>query len=77
MIKDDARTSRNIEQAYNNKLYIVTRHVIYQPEHSTNAGYYAMPIYHTIDNMTKVGRYHHMTGKDVNRLIGFELVNDL
>ncbi len=77
MIKDTATTSRNIEQAYNNKKYIITGNKIYQPFYSVNAGYYANCVYTSKGTMTGQGRFYHYTGKQVNHLIGIELLNNL
>ena len=78
MIKDNATISRNIEQAYNNNKYIVSFKTVYQPFYSVNAGFYAMPVYREPSgNMTLAGRYFHMTGEQVNKLIGHELLNNL
>ena len=77
MIKDNAKTSHNIEQAYNDKKYIVKSHVIYQPFYSVNGGYYAQPVYKTSDKLTGRGRFLHYTGSQVNHLIGLEHFNNL
>ena len=77
MIKDNEKTSRDIEKAYENKKYIVTYKSVYQPFYSVNAGYYANKVYTSKGNMTRAGRFFHMTGKEVNHLIGIELLNDL
>jgi hypothetical protein len=77
MIKDNEKTSRNIEQAYNNKKYIVAYKTVYQPFYSVNAGYYANKVYTSKENMTRAGRFFHMTGEQVNKLIDIELLNNL
>lgn len=77
MIIDNNKTSRNIEQAYNANKYIVTSRVIYQPFYSVNAGYYAQPIYKSRENLIGPGRFVHCTGDQVNRLLGFNHVNNL
>ena len=78
MIKDSATTSRNIEQAYNNKKYIVSYDKVYQPMYSQAQGqFYAIPVYTSKGNMTLRGRYFHMTGQAVNHLIGYELLAEL
>lgn len=77
MIKDTDTISRNIEKAYNEGKYIVNNKTVYQPFYSVNAGFYALPVYRSNVNMTLAGRFFHMTGQAVNRLIGYELLNDL
>ena len=77
MIKDNAKTSHNIEKAYNEKKYIVAYKTVYQPFYSVNAGYYALPVYKANGNMTLAGRYFHMSAKAVNNLIGKELLAEL
>ena len=77
MLKDTNTMSRNIEEAYNDKKYIVNNKKVYQPFYSVNAGYYASCVYTSKNNMTLQGRFFHMTGKEVNKLINHELLNDL
>ena len=80
MIKDNATTSRNIEKAYQDNKYIVTSRVIYQPFYSVNAGYYAQPVYRLPRGEMQFigsGRFIHASGEHVNRLIGFEHLNNL
>ena len=79
MIKDNAKTSHNIEKAYNEKKYIVAYKTVYQPFYSVNAGFYAMPVYRSTDKLglTLRGRFFHQTGDQVNRLIGHELLAEL
>ena len=79
MIKDTATTSRNIEKAYNDKKYIVAYKTVYQPFYSVNAGFYAMPVYQSTEQMglTLRGRFFHQTGDQVNSLIGFDHFNNL
>lgn len=78
MIQDNSKISRNIEQAYNDKKYIVTYRTVYQPHYSVNAGYYATPVYTSqAENLTRAGRYFHFTGDQVNKLIGFNLLLNL
>ena len=77
MIKDNERTSRDIEKAYHSKKYIVNYRTIYQPFYSVNAGYYAMPVYKAKGNITRPGRFFHHTGDYCNELIGIKLLNNL
>ena len=77
MITDNTKTSRNIKEAYHNNKYIMTCKKVFQPMYSVNAGYYAMPVYTSKENMTKQGRFFHFTGSEVNRIIGIELLNNL
>jgi len=77
MIKDNNKTSRDIEQAYHNNKYIVAYKTVYQPFYSVNAGYYAQKVYTSKENMTRAGRFFHMTGEQVNHLIGLNLLNNL
>lgn len=85
IIRDNDKTSRNIEQAYNEKKYIVSYRSIYQPFYSANAGgYYAMEVFYKPKDatggyvpLTLAGRYFHYTGEQCNHLIGIELLNNL
>lgn len=77
MIKDTSKISRNIEQAYHNKKYIVTGNYVYQPFYSVNAGYYANKVYNSKERLTLRGRFIHCTGDGVNHLIGLKLLNNL
>lgn len=77
MIKDTDTISRNIPLAYINKKYIVTGNKVFQPFYSINAGYYAQCVYTAKSNITRPGRFFHFAGKEVNRIIGIELLNDL
>ena len=78
IIRDNEKTSRSIEQAYNSKKYIVSYRSIYQPFYSANAGgYYAMEVYYSAGPMTLAGRFFHFDGDYCNRLIGIELLNNL
>lgn len=76
-IRDNSTTSRNIENAYRDNKYIVAFKSIYQPFYSVNGGYYAQEVYRSEGNMTLAGRFFHMTGDEVNHLIGHELLNNL
>lgn len=78
-LTDNKTRSFNIEQAYNENKYIVAYRSIYQPFYSQAQGkYYAHEIYYEQSgNLTLAGRYFHMTGNEVNRLIGIRLVNSL
>lgn len=77
MIKDTTTISRDIERAYNSKKYIVTGNKVYQPFYSVNAGYYAQCVYTAKGNITRPGRFFHFDGKEVNRIIGHDLLNDM
>lgn len=79
MIKDNEKTNRSIEQAYNNRKYIVAGRNIYQPFYSVNAGYYAHKVYTERGNLplTKTNRYFHCSAKHCNELVGFELLREL
>lgn len=77
MIKDNTKTSYDIEKAYNDKKYIVTYKSVYQPFYSINAGYYMQKVYTSNDKLTLMGRFFHMTGEAVNHLIGIKLLNNL
>ena len=77
-IRDNKETSRNIKSAYENGKYIVTWKSVYQPFYSAvNGSYYAQEVYRSNENMTRAGRFFHMTGEAVNHLIGFEHLNNL
>ena len=78
MIQDNAKISRDIEKAYHGKKYIMMYKTVYQPHYSVNAGYYATPVYTSqAGNLTRSGRFFHLTGDQVNHIIGFDLLNNL
>ena len=77
MITDNTKTSREIEKAHNNKRYIVSGHTVYQPFYSVNAGYYAMPVYRHNTLLVQHGRFFHLTGTEVNHVIGANLLREL
>ena len=78
MLKDTNTISRNIEEAYHNGKYIVTENKVYQPFYSKNAGYYAHLVYtEQSGKMTHKGRFFHMTGDEVNHLIGINLLANM
>lgn len=78
MIRDNDKISRDIEKAYHDKKYIMTYKTVYQPHYSVNAGYYATPAYTSqAGNLTISGRFFHLTGDQVNHIIGFDLLNNL
>lgn len=77
MIKDNDKKSHNIEKAYHDKKYIVSYKKVYQPFYSINAGYYMHPVYNSQEKLTLTGRFFHMTGDQVNHLIGIDLLNNL
>ena len=78
MIQDNAKISRDIEKAYHDKKYIMTYKTVYQPYYSVNAGYYATPVYTSqAGALTRSGRFFHLTGEQVNHIIGFNLLNNL
>lgn len=76
-IRDNKKTSRDIEGAYKSGKYIVSWKSVYQPMYSVNGGHYAQEVYRNNENMTRAGRYYHMTGDAVNHLIGLEHLNNL
>lgn len=54
--------------------YIVNYSGVYQIEYSqAQRRYYGMKVYNN-KGMTRRGRYHVMSGEEVNQLIGFELL---
>ena len=76
-IKDNATTSMDIDRAYNDHKYIVSFKTVYQPFYSVNAGYYANAVYHSNEKLTMPGRFFHMTGDAINRMINHALLNNL
>lgn len=67
-----------IDIAYRKRLYIVTHRSVYQPCYSVNAGFYAQEVYYSERiALTMPGRFFHVTGDEVNRLIGRKLLNNL
>lgn len=77
MIRDNEKTSRNIEKAYHDKKYIVTGNKVYQPHYSVNAGYYATKVYKSEERLTRAGRFFHLTGDEVNEVLGFKLLYNM
>lgn len=78
LLRDDGDQPYNIEKAYRNSKYIVTCRSVYQPFYSVNFGYYAQRVYYSeFIDLTMPGRFFHVTGDEVNRLIGRKLLNNL
>lgn len=75
--RDTSTKSLDIEGAQKAGKYIVTWKSVYQPFYSANAGYYAQEVYRSEGNMTRAGRYFHLTGDAVNHLLGFNLLKNL
>lgn len=76
-IRDSNKTSRDIKSAHEVGKYIIASKSIYQPFCSANGGYYAQEVYRTNGTMTRPGRFFHMTGDQVNHLLGTNLLNNL
>ena len=77
-IYDNNKKSYDIEKAYHTNKYIVSYRKVYQPFYSqANNSYYAMEVYGGNEKLTLKGRFFHLTGSQVNRLIGIELLNEL
>ena len=75
---DNSKSSLDIEKAYNENKYIMFEDRIYQPFYSVNAGYYAQIVYRNPKGMyTLRGRFFHFTGEYINKIIGFDLLNNL
>ncbi len=78
MIRDDEKTSWDIDKAFFCKKFIVSFKSVYQPCYSVCAGYYAQEVFKSrAGNLTLPGRFYHMTGDEVNKLIGRRLFNNL
>lgn len=78
MIRDDEKTSWDIDKAFFGKKFIVSFKSVYQPCYSVCAGYYAQEVFKSrAGNLTLPGRFYHMTGDEVNKLIGRRLFNNL
>ena len=78
MIRDDEKTSWDIDKAFFSKKFIVSFKSVYQPCYSVCAGYYAQEVFRSrAGNLTLPGRFYHMTGDEVNKLIGRRLFNNL
>ena len=68
-------TKAQVENLHSNNRYIVTYSKIYTIEYSNaQKQYYGRPIFH-YPGMAKRGRFHTMSAAEVNRLIGFNLLN--
>lgn len=77
-LQDSEKKSYDIGKAFKNHKYIVTFKSIYQPFYSVNAGHYAQEVFRSnAGALTLPGRFYHMTGDEVNRLIGRRLFNNL
>ena len=77
-IRDNDKTSHEIEKAYHNGKYIVTYKNVYQPFYDSNGGYYAHRVFRSENgSLTLKGRFFHFTGDQVNSLIGIKLLNNL
>lgn len=78
-------TAETIEYIYHelNEHYLITYRTVYQIHYAKNYGYYGSKIYYKQkDNtsgyvpLTKRGRYITCDGTYLNKLIGFQLVNE-
>lgn len=72
--------SKRAEMVMNHGGYIVAYRTVYQLHYSKNAGYYGSKVFYADRNkyplpLTKRGRYIAAGPIDVNRLIGFKLLN--
>lgn len=73
--------NERIEKIINSGGYIVSFRTVYKLHYSKNAGYYGTKIFYADKNnyplpLTKRGRFIAACSVDVNRLIGFKLLND-
>lgn len=77
-LRDDDSQTHKIEKAYRSNKYIVTFKSVYQPYYSVNVGYYAQKVYQSDTTaLTIPGRFFHLTGDEVNRLIGRKIFLNL
>lgn len=61
---------------YEHKLYIITSSAVYQPRYSVNAGFYFSRLLYTPGaRYAARGRFHVLTAKDINNVLGYELLN--
>lgn len=71
-------TKSELEYAYNGGGYIVRGWSVYQIYYGVNSGYYSHKIYTKARPsipLTNKGYWHAMNAKEVNHLLGFELLN--
>ena len=62
--------------AYAAGKYLVTYKTVYQIHFSQAQGWhYATPVYSSTVPLAKRGRFHLLTGKEINTLIGHDLLN--
>ena len=66
-----------LEWLYNHHYYILKYRDIYQIYHSQNGGFYAYPIYKAGKPLTKRGRWSHSRAKEINSVLGFELLEEI
>lgn len=77
-LRDSEERSYDIDKAFRYDKYIVTFKSVYLPYYSVCAGYYAQEVFRSnAGALTIPGRYYHMTGDEVNRLIGRDLFKNL
>ena len=67
-----------LEWLYNKKQYIVKYRSIYQINYSRNykGGYYTILLYKAENALTKRGRFDYASAVQVNRMLGFKLLNE-
>lgn len=62
---------------YNNKKYIVTSYGIFQPHYSqAQQQVYFTQIAH-VKGIAKRGRFHTLTGNEINHIMGYEYLKNL
>ena len=65
------------EKLYSSGKYIMTSSAVYQIFHSKNAGYYGQRVhYKPHARYTRPGRFHTLTAKEINNVLGFTLLNE-
>ena len=67
-----------LEWLYNKKQYIVQYRSIYQIHYSRNykGGFYTQLLYKAENAFTKRGRFDYASATQVNRMLGFKLLNE-
>lgn len=72
-------TKEDAFRIYENKKYIVTSYGVFQPEYHDNQPeqYITFRKISNIKGMTKRGRYHTLTGDEINHILGEQIFRNL
>lgn len=70
-------TKEQAYKIYNDKKYIVTSYGIFQPFYSQASKQVYFQKISIIKGLVKRGRFHTLTGSEINHILGYEYLNNL